>query len=113
MKESSYVRKLLVASAILVIAVPAMANSSSFINDEGNLVVRVSYADLNLSTEAGLVALYKRLQGVSSAACGPRLSLRVAGSLQRMRNSRECYKDLLFKLVAQVDNAQLYVIHAG
>ncbi len=113
MKESSYVRKLLVASAILVMAVPAMASASSFINDEGNLVVRVSYADLNLATEAGLVALYERLKDASSAACGPRLSLRVAGSLERLHSNRQCYDGLLSKLVARVDNAMLDEIHAG
>ena len=113
MKESVYFRKLLVASAILVMAVPAMAGASSFINDEGELVVRVSYADLNLSTEAGLVALYKRLQGASSAACGPQRSLRVAGSLGRLISNKQCYKDLLSKLVVKVDNAKLDEIHAG
>ncbi len=74
MKESVYFRKLLVASAILVMAVPDMACASSFINEEGELVVQVSYADLNLSSEAGLVALYKRLQGASSAAGSLRIS---------------------------------------
>jgi len=113
MKESSYVRKLLVASAILVMAVPAMANASSFINDEGNLVVRVSYADLNLSTEAGLVTLYERLKDASSAACEPRLPLRVAGSLERLHKNRQCYNGLLSKLVAKVNSAELDEIHAG
>ena len=113
MKKSGHVRKLLVASAILVMAVPAMANASSFINDEGNLVVRVSYADLNLSTEAGLVALYERLQSASSAACGPQQNLRIAGSLGRLHSNRQCYKDLLSKLIAKADNAKLDEIHAG
>ena len=113
MKESVYFRKLLVASAILVMAVPAMASASSFINEEGELVVQVSYADLNLSSEAGLVALYKRLQGASSAACGPRRYLRVANSLELLHRNKQCYNDLLSKLVAKVDNAKLDEIHAG
>ena len=113
MKESDYVRKLLIASAILAMAIPAMASASSFINDEGKLVVQVSYADLNLSTEAGLVALYKRLQKASSAACGPRRSLLGAGSLERLRRNKQCYDGLLSKLVAKVNNAKLDEIHAG
>ncbi len=113
MKESNYARKLLIAFAVLVLGIPAIASDTPLINDEGKPIVRVSYTDLNLSSQAGLVALYKRLQGASSAACGPRSSLRTAGSLQQLNNNRHCYNDLLSKLVAKVDNAKLNEIHAG
>ena len=112
MKESNQVRKLLIASAVIVLSIPAIASATPLINDEGKPVVRVSYADLNLSSEAGLVALYKRLQGVSKAACGPR-NYRQAGSLQQLRDNKQCYNDVLSKLVAKVDNARLDEIHAG
>ncbi len=113
MKESNYVRKLLIASAVLVLSIPAIASATPLINDEGEPVVRVSYADLNLSNQAGLVALYKRLQGASSAVCGPRRSLTAAGSLQQLIKNKHCYNDLLSRLVAKVDNAKLNEIHAG
>jgi len=113
MKESKYVRKLLIASAVLVLGIPAIASATPLINDEGEPVVRVSYADLDLSSQAGLVALYKRLQGASGAACGPRRSLRAAGSLQQLNDNKHCYNDLLSKLVAKVNNAMLDEIHAG
>ncbi len=112
MKESNQVRKLLIASAVIVLSIPAIASATPLINDEGKPVVRVSYADLNLSSQAGLVALYKRLQGVSKAACGPR-NYRQAGSLQQSMINRDCYNDLLSKLVAKVGNAKLNEIHAG
>ena len=114
MKESNYVRKLLIASAILVLGIPTIASATPHINDEGESVVRVSYADLDLSSQAGLVALYERLQGASRAFCPPRRSLRVAaGTLQQRINNRQCYNDLLSKLVAKVDDAKLNKIHAG
>ncbi len=113
MKESNYVRKLLIASAILVLGIPAIVSATPLTNDEGEPLVRVSYADLNLSSQAGLVSLYKRLQGASGAFCGPRRSVRSAGSLQQLNNNRECYNDLLSKLVAKVDNAKLDEIHEG
>ena len=112
MKESNQVRKLLIASAILVLGIPAIASATPLINDEGKPIVRVSYADLNLSSQSGLVALYKRLQGASNAACGPR-DRQLAGSLQQSKINRDCYNDLLSKLVAKVGNAKLTEIHAG
>ncbi len=113
MKESNYVRKVLIASAVLVLGVPVIAGATPLINDEGELVVRVSYTDLNLSNQAGLVALYKRLQGASRTACGPQRSLTSAGSFQQLNSNRHCYNDLLSRLVAKVDNAKLNEIHAG
>ncbi len=112
MKESNYVRKLLIASAVLVLGVPAIASATPLINDEGKPIVRVSYADLNLSYEAGLVTLYKRIKGAADRACGPR-NYRDAGSLQQLRNNKQCYNDVLSKLVAKVNNARLDEIHAG
>ena len=113
MKESNYVSKLLIASAVLVVGISAIAGATPPGNDEGETVVRVSHADLNLSNQAGLTVLYKRLQGASSAACGPRHSLRAAGSLQHLKNNKQCYDDILSRLVAKVDNEKLNEIHEG
>ena len=113
MKESNYVRKLLIASAVLVLGIPAIASAIPHVNDAGQLVVRVSYADLDLSSEAGLLTLYRRLQSESRSACGPRRSVRVAGSLQQLIDNRHCYNDLLSRLVAKADNTKLNEIHAG
>ena len=111
MKESNQVRKLFIAFAIFVLGIPAIASAVPHANDEGNTVVRVSYAGLDLSTEAGLVILYKRLKRASRAACGPRV-YRQTGSLAQAKNYRDCYDDLLSKLVAKLDNAKLDEIHA-
>ena len=72
----------------------------------------VSYSDLDLSTEAGLVTLYKRLQGTSDAVCGPR-SLGEAGSFEQLTFNKQCYRDVLTKAVAKINNAKLDEIHAG
>ena len=111
MKESNYVRKLLIASAVLVLGVPAIASATPLINDEGEPVVRVSYADLDLSTKAGVVTLYKRLRGASKAVCGP-LSMREAGSLRAANYNEQCHRDALSKAVAKFNNAKLDEIHA-
>ncbi len=113
MKESIQVRKLLIACAIFVLGIPASASATPHNSSVEEATVRISYADLNLSSQAGLVTLYKRLQRVSSAFCGPRHSLAYAGSLQQLNSNRHCYNDLLSRLVAKVDNAKLNEIHAG
>ena len=113
MKESKYIRKLLTASAILVLGIPAIASSSQFINAEGETVVRVSYSDLNLSSQAGLDILYSRLQAATSSFCGPRRSLREAGSQRQLIRYKQCYSHLLSKLVAKVGNADLTEMHTG
>ncbi len=79
---------------------------------EEDTAASVSYSDLDLSTEAGLVTLYKRLQGTSDAVCGPR-SLGEAGSFEQLTFNKQCYRDVLTKAVAKINNAKLDEIHAG
>ena len=112
MKESNQVRKLFIACAIFVLGIPAIASAMPHVNEAGQVVVRVSYADLDLSSEAGLLTLYRRIQSESRSACGPRNYLQ-AGSLQQLKANRDCYNDLLSKLVVKANNAKLDEIHAG
>ncbi len=113
MKESNYVRKLLIASAVLVLGIPAIASATPLINDEGKPVVRVSYADLNLSNEAGVATLYRRIQSATSAVCGPQRSFREAGSQEQLRHNKQCYRDTVSKIVAKINNPLLDKVHAG
>jgi UrcA family protein len=112
MKESNQVRKLLIASAVIVLGIPAIAGATPNISKVEENAVRVSYADLNLSNEAGLVKLYARLQSASRAVCGPRF-LDEAGSLEQLSQNKACYRNALSKAVAKFDNARLDRIHAG
>ncbi len=72
----------------------------------------VSYSDLDLSTDAGLVTLYNRLQGATDAVCGPR-SLGEAGSFEQLTFNKQCYRDALTKAVAKFNSTKLDEIHAG
>ncbi len=72
----------------------------------------VSYSDLDLSTKAGLVTLYSRLQRASNAVCGSR-SLRKAGSLRQSRYDKQCSRDVLSKAVAKFNSTKLDEIHAA
>jgi len=112
MKESNQIRKLLIASAVIVLGIPAIAGATPNISNLEYAAVRVSYADLNLSNEAGLVKLYARLQSASRTVCGPR-SLDEAGSLEQLSRNKACYRNALSKAVAKFNNARLDKIHAG
>ncbi len=112
MKESNYVRKLLIASAIFVLGVPAIASAVPHSDESERASVRVSYADLNLSSEAGLLTLYSRLRAASHTVCGSR-SLLGVGSLAQLAKIKSCYRNALSKAVAKFNNAELNEIHAG
>jgi len=112
MKESNQVRKLLIASAVIVLGIPAIAGATPSISQIEDDAVRVSYADLNLANEAGLVTLYERLQDASDAVCGPR-SLSEVRSPRDLAFNKQCYRDALSKAVAKFNSAMLDKIHAG
>jgi UrcA family protein len=112
MKESNIVRKFLVTVTVAALAVPAIAGATPQINDNNRAAVRVSFADLDLSSKAGLRTLYGRLRAASYSVCGSR-SLTEAGSLDQFAVNKRCFKKSLSKAVAKFDNETLNEIHAG
>ena len=63
MKESNIVKKILVTVTVAALAVPVIAGATPQIKDNDRAVVRVSFADLDLSSNAGLRTLYGRRSG--------------------------------------------------
>lgn len=112
MKESKVVKRFLLGAVVTVLAIPAIAGATPYINDNNRVAVRVSYADLDLSSDAGLQTLYTRLKAASSAVCGSR-SLFEAGSLDQLAQNKRCYRKALSKAVAKFNNARLNEVHAG
>lgn len=111
MKESKLFKSLL--AAIIVVALGASTTASA---DERNQLkgvsVKVSYADLNLEKQEGAKALYRRLQQASKRACDYR-GLKIAGSIQRMIETQQCYRAALSAAVERVDNERLTQIHSS
>ena len=110
MKESK-LRAIFLAAAAAVLAVPAISHSGDKSDLEG-VSVKVSYADLNLEKQEGARALYRRLQKASRQACDYE-NLRMAGSLKRMMDTRQCYEDSLSIAVEELDNPLVTEIHNG
>lgn len=114
MKESKVVRTFLLSAAFTALAIPAIAGASPEINDNGRTAVRVSFADLDLSREAGLQTLYGRLRAASYSVCGSgSRSLIEAGSLDQLAVNKRCFHKALSKAVAKIGNDKLNKIHAG
>ena len=71
--------------------------------------VVVKYGDLNLTSQAGIARLHKRISNAAESVCSqldrPFLSLQAA--------YRECVADAIEQGIATVDNSNLSQFHAG
>ena len=111
MKESKLVKSILATIIVVALGIPAIASADSKSDLEG-VSVKVSYADLNLAKLEAAEILYRRLQHASEQACGV-TSLRNSGSVQRVRDSKLCYRETLTAAVERVDNNLLSQIHSS
>ena len=100
------------ASLLVVgMAVPAMslAGAPSHIDKE---TVKVSYADLNIQSEAGAKVLYTRLRKASEEVCGIQTHV-INGSLAATLRARTCFRETLEASVEKIDSDALAEIHSG
>jgi len=91
------------ASASAVAASPSQLNVRS---------VQVSFADLNINSDDGAKALYRRLQNASEKAC----LISSSGATQpvgAVRDSKLCYASVLGNAVAKINSAALSKIHTS
>ena len=93
----------------MVLPTVALAAAPSQFED---VSVRVSYADLNIATEAGAKALYSRLKKASKQVCGLN-SYAVTRSPAEMTHARACYEESLESSVREAESDILTEIHAG
>ena len=74
--------------------------------------VKVSYEDLNINSEAGARVLYSRLKRASEKVCNVE-SLTEHGSIERVRDARLCYREVLSSAVENIDSDALTRIHTS
>ena len=116
MKGSKLFKNLVATFVVIVLGGPAvvLAGTPNYFEYK----TTVSYADLNLENEEGVLVLYRRLQRASKKVCSG-TSLKIAGSLpvllQRSttQETRQCYRETLSKAVDKFDNEDLTRVHAG
>ena len=70
----------------------------------------VLLADLNLSSDAGVEVLYRRLQQAARKVCGSQ-NLHVAGSLGALKSNRRCVDTSLDRAVAEIGHEALAKRH--
>ncbi len=105
-------RKPWLASILVVgVSVPAIGLTAAPSQLE-NVAVKVSYADLNIHSEAGAKVLYSRLKRASEEACGIQSHV-INGSLVATLRARTCFRDTLQASVEKIDSDALMEIHSG
>ena len=93
--------------AFLVATLTATCLGGAAVGAEGPPVVRVSYGDLNLSTDAGSRALLRRLSAAAHRVCddpGTR-------ELRRVVRAEACYRESLDEAVVAVHNERLSALY--
>ena len=94
-------------AVMLCAPVTALADKGS---KRDKQAVRVSYADLDIERPEGAKRLYARLKRASRAACGTD-SYIVLGSIERVVESKQCYRDILDRFVERIDSDTLDRLH--
>ena len=111
MKESKLFNSLVATFVIIVLGGPAvtLAGTPSHVQETN---ATVSYADLNLESEEGVRALYRRLQYASKEVCDAR-SPEITRSVFIQYQASACYRKTLSNAVEKFDNDNLTRMHAG
>lgn len=100
----SPLRSLVAASALALglAAGPALADGP-----DAAPAVQVSYADLDVSKQAGAEALYRRIQAAARSVCE-----RADGrDIDRFMRYRQCYSEAIEAALKQANLKTLYAVH--
>jgi len=94
-------------AVILCAPVSALADKGKKVEKQ---TVRVSYNDLDIHSPDGAKQLYARLKRASSTACGVD-SYVVLGSIERVMESKQCFRETLDHFVQRIDSEALERLH--
>lgn len=111
MKESKLAKSIIATIAVLFMSLPIAATANAADELKGRSV-KVKFADLNLQKEEGAEALYRRLRLASKQVCGVE-SIKNAGGVRAIAETKRCFRQTLDAAVAQIDNDALKKIHEG
>jgi UrcA family protein len=86
----------------------AVLGASPTLADEATRSIKVSYADLDLSTQAGAATLYSRIRGAARQVCG------YDGMTYLDHTSwKRCFNGAVGDAVAKVNSPRLTALHQG
>lgn len=99
---------LLAATAVsFILAMPALGQDRSANGSVGSSHA-VAFGDLDLTSQAGIDTLYKRLRSAANRVCSPREDIR---NLPMHRDWRQCMKGALDRAVSELNLPALTQTH--
>ncbi len=63
--------------------------------------------------DTGVKVLYSRIRHAADQACGGRVNLQEAGSVEKIKAYQECVDNVATKLVTKANNADLSGLHTS
>jgi len=94
--------------ALAFVAVLGVLGSAQVLADEPKSI-KVSYADLDLNTQAGALTLYNRIRGAARTVCG----FDSGTTLVEHSAWKRCFNGAVDKAVTTVNSPQLTALHQG
>ena len=111
MKATKSYQSVIWALSVITFGLPLSASAGAPSQFE-DFKFSVTYADLDIESEAGARVLYTRLKRAAETACDVR-SWREVGSLRRVSQTKQCYDAALNTAVERIDSDELTRIHAS
>ena len=102
------VRATVFAIGVLALPMTAIGAAPSQFED---VSVKVSFADLDIHSDAGAKVLYSRLKRASEDACD--LSSLAVRGLSERQKAKACYREALDTAVSSIESDALQQIHEG
>jgi UrcA family protein len=91
-----------------LVSVLAVLGASPTLAGEPSRSIKVSYADLDLSTAAGAATLYSRIRSAARQVCGPEGVI-----YYDMRGWKRCFNGAVSDAVTKVNSPRLTALHEG
>lgn len=107
MRKISGLSGAVAVTAAMVAGFSAEAGAGERMTNDRLPQVVVSYADLNLDTDAGALALYRRISNAARRVCADHGSRDV----QQMRAVRACREQAITRAISDVGNEKLAAVH--
>ena len=96
--------------ALIAIGLLALSGASASAQPALDEVkVKISYAGLDINTEAGAKTLLHRIQRAAGEVCGGEPSNRI----DRFKTFRPCVKDVVQRTVSGIDSPTLTAVYGG
>ena len=110
MSANTTIACLAALAALGLAAATHAAPSGDWTSDPASMTVKVSFADLDLSSPAGARSVLNRIHAAASTVCGSEPDIRL---LERSAVYHSCMKATIGRAVASLDSPVVTALNAG